>query len=467
MRLPERAEVVVVGAGLSGLRAATRLHAAGLEVCVLEARDRVGGRTLTRVVDGVAWDLGAQWVGPSQLRMLALIEELGLQTFPTFGEGEAILDVAGERKRYRGTIPPFPVLDLLRVQRALSRLDRLTGQVDPADPGAAPDAARLDAQTLQGFVHRYLDRPRPSGALAPAIRVVFGAEPSEISLLWFLSYCAASGGFQHLIEAEGGHQQDRLVEGMGSIAPRLAEALGGRVHLRAPVRRVEHGSAGVRIHTDRGATSASHLVMALPPSLCNLVAWDPLLPASREQLHQRMAMGSTIKVIALYDSPAWRGEGLSGEVVCDRGPFSIVYDNSPPDGSCGALVGFVVARHARQLQDLPEDARDAQLQAALHELFGEAAAGPRELLVLDWGREPWTRGCPVGNAPPGLLSTAAAALRAPVGRVHWAGTETAREQVGFMEGALEAGDRVADEVISSLGGASGSPLSTDAVERAR
>lgn len=465
--LPEQAEVVVVGAGLSGLRAATRLHAAGVDVCVLEARDRVGGRTLTRVVDGVAWDLGAQWVGPSQHRMLALIEELGLHTFPTWGEGETVLDVAGERKRYRGTIPPFGLFDLLRVQRALSRLDGLTAQVDAARPEASAGAERLDARTLQGFVQRYLDRPRPSGALAPAVRVIFGAEPSELSLLWFLTYCAASGGFQHLIEAEGGHQQDRLVEGMGSIAPRLALALGERVHLSTPVRRVEHGPDGVRVVTDRGAISASHLVVALPPSLCNLLSWEPLLPADREQLHQRMAMGSTIKVVALYDAPRWREAGLSGEAVCDRGPFSIVYDNSPADLSCGALVGFVVARHARELQDLPEQVRDERLRSALVELFGEVAAGPRELLVLDWGREPWTRGCPVGNAPPGLLTAASRALRAPVGRIHWAGTETAREQVGFMEGALEAGDRAADEVLVARGVATGEPRATDGPPQAR
>ncbi len=449
MPLPERAQVIVIGAGLSGLRAATRLHAAGVDVVVLEARDRVGGRTLTEVIDGVAYDRGAQWVGPSQHRMLALIEELGLTIFPTWGAGEAILDVVGKRKRYTGTIPPFPVLDLLRVQRALWKMDALTATVDPAEPMSAEGAEELDSNTLRSFVDRYLTA-RPAGALDPAIRVVFGAETNEVSLLWFLTYCAGSGGFTHLIEAEGGHQQDRLVEGMGSIAPRLAEALGDRVHLGCPVRRVEHDGDGVHVHTDRGATSASHLIVALPPNLCNLVEWSPLLPASREQVHQKMAMGSTIKVIATYQRPFWREEGLSGEVVCDAGPFSIIYDNSPQDGSCGALVGFVVAKHAREVQDLEEGVRDALLCERLAGFFGPEAGQPRRLVVQDWGREPWTRGCPVGNAPPGLLSGAASALRAPVGRIHWAGTETAREQMGFMEGALEAGDRAADEILGAL-----------------
>ena len=294
-----RADVIVVGAGLSGLRTATRLLAEGVDVRVLEARDRVGGRTLTELVDGVAYDRGAQCVGPSQHRMLALIEELGLELFPTFGEGEAVLDVLGQQKRYKGTIPPFPVLDLLRVQRALSQMDKLTARVDPADPMAAREAEKLDANTLQAFVDRYLTA-RPSGALAPAIRVVFGAEMSEVSLLWFLTYCAGSAGFTHLIEAEGGHQQDRLVEGMGSIAPALARALGERVVLEAPVRSVEHGPDGVIVHSDRGVYRASRLVVALPPNLCNLVEWHPLLPAARERLHQKMSMGSTTKVIATY-----------------------------------------------------------------------------------------------------------------------------------------------------------------------
>lgn len=443
------AQVIVIGAGLSGLRAATQLRAAGVDVLVLEARDRVGGRTLTEVVEGVAYDRGAQWVGPSQKRMLALISELGLTTFPTHVEGKAILDVLGKQKRYRGTIPPFRVLDLLRVHRSLRKMDKLAREVDAATPDEAPDAWQQDSETLQRFVEQQLTA-RPLAALAPAIRVIFGAEMQELSLLWFLTYCASSGGFKHLIETKGGHQQDRLVEGMGSIAPKLAAKLGQRVVLGTPVRRVVHDEDKVVVHTDRGVWRARRVIAALPPNLCNLIEWDPFLPAAREQLHQKMSMGSTTKVIAIYEQPFWRDEGLSGEVVCDRGPFSIIYDNSPEDGSCGALVGFVVARDARELQDLSERRRDDRLRDALGSFFGEEARSPEHLLVQDWGREPWTRGCPVGNAPPGLLTAAAPALQDPVGRVHWAGTETATEQVGFMEGALEAGDRAAAEVLDAL-----------------
>jgi len=441
-------EVLVVGAGLSGLRTATRLAEAGTDVVVLEARDRVGGRTLTEVVDGVAYDRGAQWVGPTQHRMHALIDQLGLTTFPTWGEGEAILDVRGERKRYSGTIPPFPILDLLRVHRALGRIDRMTGAVPGHDPTAAPDARRLDSQTLHGFMDRHLP-PRAQGALTPAIRVIFGAEPSELSMLWFLTYCAQSGGFTHRIESDGGHQQDRLVEGMGAIAGRLAAPLGDRVVLEAPARRIDHGPDGVTVHTERGAFSADHAIVAVPPHLCSGIDWHPLLPASREQVHQKLSMGSTTKVIATCSRPFWRDAGLSGEVVCDRGPFSILYDNSPQDGRCGALVGFVVGTHARALQGGPEAEQRSTLTTALADFYGAEASAPRQLLIQDWGAERFTRGCPVGNAPPGLLTEAAAALRAPVGRLHWAGTETAAEQVGFMEGALEAGDRAADAVLAA------------------
>ena len=445
---PTAASVVVVGAGLSGLRAASRLHARGVDVVVLEARDRVGGRLRTEQVDGVAYDRGGQWVGPSQARMHALIAELGCTPFPTWSEGEALLAVGGTTKRYTGAIPPFPVLDLLRVQWVLSKLDRMTARVDPANPTAGSAAAAWDAETLRGFVGSRLGS-RPLGALAPAIRVVFGAEMSELSLLWFLTYCAGSGGFSHLIEVEGGHQQDRLVEGMGALPARLAERLGDRVVLEAPVRRVEQTGDGVLVHTDRGRWTGRHLIVAVPPHLCAAIDWHPLLPAAREQLHQRMGMGSTTKVIATYDRPFWREAGLSGEVVCDSGPFSILYDNSPRDLRCGALVGFVVAKHARELQDVPDDTRDRRLLAALAGFFGPRAATPTQLLVTDWGRDPWSRGCPVGNAPPGLLHAAGPALRAPVGRIHWAGTETARAQPGFMEGALEAGDRAADEVLAA------------------
>lgn len=443
-----QADVVVVGAGLSGLSCARALSDRGARVTVLEARDRVGGRTLSRRIGGATFDLGGQWLGAHQPRLAALAAELGVKTFRTYDTGKKVLDAAGRTRLYSGTIPSLSPWALIDLQQALFRADRLARGVTPASPLAGKGAAERDGQSLGEWMRGAMHTEVAREVFATAIRVVFGAEPDELSLLWVLRYSAAAGNLMRLVEIPDGAQERRFVEGAQTLSVRLAERLGEDVVLNAPVRAIEDTGKGVIVTSDRGRFEARFAVMAVPPALAGRIAFSPPLPAPRDQLLQRFPMGATVKVLALYERAFWREKGLSGEAVFTRGPVSVVFDNTSDDGATPCLLAFVVGDPARRWSQTPEAARRASVLDAFTAAFGPEARRPVEFVEQDWSAEPWTRGCPTASVGPGVLRGAGGLLRAAVGAVHWAGTETADEWTGYLEGAIEAGQRAAAEVMS-------------------
>ena len=247
-------DVVVVGAGLAGLTAARHLVADGTEVAVVEARDRVGGRTLNHTLgDGTVVEVGGQWVGPTQNRVLALLGELGLETFPTYTDGDSMSGLGLEVGRYRGKIPRLPAAVLADVFQAQSRLDRLARAVPLEHPWEAPDAEELDGQTWETWIRRTTFTKGGAQFFRVVSDAVFASEPSAFSLLHALFYIHSGKGVDSLIDTAGGAQQDRIVGGSQLIALRMAEQLGDRVRLGHPVRRIEHGpeaAGGVRVVAD-------------------------------------------------------------------------------------------------------------------------------------------------------------------------------------------------------------------------
>jgi monoamine oxidase len=443
------ADVVVVGAGVAGLVAARTLVAGGARVVVLEARDRVGGRTRTERVGRAFFDVGGQWIGPGQDRAARLASDLGLTTFPTFTTGTKVLDVHGKVSTYASTIPSVSWIGLAQIELARRVSDRLGSKVPLDRPDLAPDAETLDATTVEQWKRRYL-HGEVRGLLDAAVRTIFGAEPSELSMLFFLWYLHSGGGLYKLAEARGGAQQDRFVEGAGTIAVRMAEALGDRVVVRAPVRAIAQDETGVTVRADGHTLRAGRVIVAVPPSLASRIEWSPRLPAARETLLARTPMGATVKVLVGYERAFWRERGYSGEVVCAGEPCSIVYDNTSHDGAQPALVCFVVGAEARLWSDRPEAENRRRILEALARWHGPDALTPELFVAHDWAAEPWSGGCPTSIVGTGVLSRFAHALRAPCGRVHWAGTETAREWTGYIEGAIESGERAAAEAIATL-----------------
>lgn len=442
--LPDRVDVPIIGAGYAGLQTAAALQASGASVVIVEARDRVGGRTWTQAIGLAKFDLGGQWIGPGQHRLAAVAARLGGATFPTFHAGDKLLDDGAKLSTYAGSIPSLGPLELAELHLALRRLDRMAQQVSARDPAASPRAAELDAMTVGDHARR-IRSARVRGALEVALGSIFGAESSEMSLLWFLAYLRAGGGLMKLCEIEGGAQERRFVGGAGGLAETWAAQL-GCVVTKAPARRIVQRGDEVIVETDRGKVAAARAVIAVPPPLAARIELEPAAPARREQLVQRHAMGALVKLVVTYERPFWRAAGRSGEVVCLRpSPAAVVFDNCSHDLRQPALLVFVQGEPARRWTG-----DTAPVLAQLARWFGDEARRPSQVVAVDWSAEPWSRGCPVAIASPRALTSTGTTLREPIGRVHFAGTETATEWTGYLEGALESGERAAREVLRGL-----------------
>ena len=445
----------MVGAGLAGLSAARALGAAGREVVVVEARDRVGGRTLNHEIgDGKVVEIGAQWVGPTQDRMYALIDELGLQTFPTHTAGANLFERGGRVSRYSGTIPRANPIGLVEVGIALTRLNRMAREVPLEAPWTAAKAERWDSETFATWMRRNIRTRAARDIIRLAIIGVWAVEPRDVSLLHVLFYTRSAGSIELLTDTEGGAQQDRVVGGTQLISLRMAEELGeGTVELSTPVRAIRHDGDGVVVESDRLAVSARRAIVAVPPTLAGRVAFDPPLPAVRDGLTQRMAMGSVVKCMAIYERPFWRERGLSGAVTSVTGPVSVGFDNSPPDGSPGVLMGFLEGAAARDHADLPQEERRRAVAECFARMFGPEAGDPVDYVDKSWRSDEWSRGCYGGFMPPGAWTDHGAALRTPIGSLHWAGAETATVWNGYMDGAVSSGERAAGEALAALSSA--------------
>ena len=444
-------DVVIIGAGLAGLTAARELTGMGFDVVVLEGRDRVGGRTSPATCAGVPVDRGASFVGPTQDAVLKLAADLGCLTTPTYAQGANLIRWRGRVRRYHGTIPRVGLIGLLDIGRIQWQFERIARGIDITAPWASKKAAKWDAISLGGWLRSVGATAGSRDLMAIMSKVTWGAEPDEVSMLHALRYVKTSGGLDRMLDTVGGAQQDHFPGGSHQMAARIAAELGERIHLGAIVSRIEWSTGdssggAVAVHSSAGVVEARRAILAIAPAQRQDIDIAPALPIEYQQLSQRWPLGGLTKAYAAYPTPFWRAKGLSGQALSDQGPVFITFDVSPPEGP-GILLGFT---DPRGFDALPEAARREQALGCFTALFGEEAAHPIDYLDQRWGAETFAPGGPTAAVPPGSWTEFGRLLRIPVGPLHWAGTETADEWTGFMDGAVRSGQRAAAEVATAL-----------------
>ena len=456
-----KADVAIVGAGFAGLTAAREIERQGHSAIVLEARDRVGGRAVNyKLEDGVITERGATFAGPTQDRVIALAQQMKVGLFNTYDTGDNLYIANGQRLRFSdtgptGSAPPDPAV-LPDLAQLVLRLDSMSQQVPVDAPWTAPKAAEWDSITLQQFIDQNTVTPEFRAIVPVATRPIFGAEPDELSLLFVLFYVAASGNeqnvgtFERNFNTRDGAQMFRFAGGSQRICKKLARKLGRSVVLESPVRRIVQGRRGVTVYADRLNVKAKRVIVAVPPILTGKIDYEPGLPDERVELIDHYPQGTLTKATCVYNRPFWRDDGLTGQVLYTDGPIAATFDDSPEDASQGIVFGFIGGDAARGFSKLSKKQRRRAVIDNYVNFFGPQAANPSKYVETAWKSETWTRGCPVGIPGLGQIAARGQSLVEPVGRIHWAGTETSSYWAGYMDGAVRSGERAAAEVLDRL-----------------
>ncbi|WP_107666255.1 flavin monoamine oxidase family protein [Cyanothece sp. BG0011] len=448
-------DCIVVGAGLSGLVAARNLQRAGYQVLVLEAQERIGGRMYGRYVAPDQYvDFGGQWVGPTQDRFLALLNEYQILRFPSPLEGQTVLLYEGQRFQFNGFFqgffegerPDISEEEWQDATEAWNRFNELSTAMTPGHPERNAENSKLDSQTFAQWIEENTKTDFGRWYFAYMVRAVgfLGpAEPGQVSLLHVLwgNRCAS----------QSEHPEAELIhDGAGQIPQKIAAELNNPIHLNEAVVKISQDETGICLETLKKVYRARFVIVAMPPHLAGRIVYEPPLPAARQQLTQRFPMGTLAKLLISYETPFWREKGLAGVGMGNTEWIELFADSSDPRSGKGVIATFVVGDRYHRWQQLNESERRSVILSDLAAYLGDEALSANTFDIVDWPTNQWIGGGYAAFMPPGVWTSFGYTLSAPTGRIHWAGSEIADRWPGFFDGAVRTGESAAEAVIASL-----------------
>ncbi|WP_405474047.1 flavin monoamine oxidase family protein [Paenarthrobacter ilicis] len=443
-------DVVIVGAGPSGLTAARELKKAGLSVAVLEARDRVGGRTWTDTIDGAMLEIGGQWVSPDQTALMDLLGELGLEMYSRYRDGESVyIGADGKRTQYTGDTFPVNETTKAEMDKLVGILDGLAAEIGPTEPWAHPKARELDTISFHHWLRQNSHDEEACNNIGLFIAGGMLTKPAHaFSALQAVLMAASAGSFSHLTD-EDFILDKRVVGGMQQVSLLQAAELGSDVVLNSPVRTINWSENAVTVVSDEATVNARYVIMAVPPNLYSRVSFNPPLPRRQHQMHQHQSLGLVIKVHAVYETPFWREAGLSGTGFSAGALVQEVYDNTNHGDSRGTLVGFVSDEKADAVFELSAEDRKKAILESIAGFLGDQALTPEVYYESDWGSEEWTRGAYASSYDLGGLHRYGKDQHASVGPIYWSSSDLAAEGYQHVDGAVRMGQATAARIVEA------------------
>ncbi|MFA5608241.1 MAG: FAD-dependent oxidoreductase [Leucobacter sp.] len=452
MNAPTDADVIVIGAGPSGSYAAKLLNDQGVKVKLVEAKDRVGGRTWSTKTEALGGpiDFGGQWIGETHVLLPQLGSELGLETVSSIKPGNDLFVFNGEVVVADEDRAPSGASWAGELTKSFEMLDEVGARLGWAAPWASEHVGELDSMTVAQWLEHNVQSPEVRLIHEVMVNILNGASTTEVSMAYWAYFVHQGEGIESLIGTRSGAQVAWYIGGMGQVTERIADQLGDDVHLNWAVTKIEQDQTGVTVFSGEQKLTAKYAIVATPPSAASRVIFEPALPAKRAQLQARAPMGRLAKIQVRYSEAFWQERGLSGAVFeCGNLAFWL-FDGSKPTDTLATIVGFIGGKHLDAWQSFSPEEREKRFIEILVNNFGEKSRDVLYMHETDWTIQPWTGGAPVTFMPTGLLSSAGSALREPAGRIHFAGTEAAPMWSGYIEGALRAGRIAALEVQGRL-----------------
>lgn len=444
-------DVIIVGAGLSGLQAAKTLSKKGKNVLILEAKERLGGRVWTIPTNGNEHlDVGGQWVAKSHQKMQELLHEYDIRTFPTYIHGYSLISFHRTVKKYRA-IPPIPLKSLWSLFRLMTTFNRLAQKIIIPTTWETPQSKELDALTVKNWIYSSSGNPLAIAMFIAILEALFCCDLDSTSMFQALIAVKSSGSLNFMLGNKNGAQEERIQGGAQSVCDAIIRNISTTIHFHSPVTQIHQHLDYVEVFSNETRYTAKKVIVSIPLPSAREINFYPQLPLAKQALVDAMFMASVIKYHLVYEKPFWRSSGnRNGMALSLDGFVSGTFDNSLPDSPKGIMVAFVHANHAKELWQQSEEQRITIVKNELSVLFGKDALNPITVNEHTYMTDQWIKGCYAGVFPPNILSRYGSELRIPFQHVHWAGTETSIHFMGYMEGAVRSGERAANEVLGNL-----------------